>query len=98
MPSLRPRNRYQSIFDTIRDPHQSNREIAPPEIFKNIVNAPITFLVVRYNKLQSFCLLRNFQLVAALIPFINVSRNGYEIIRQAKRVGDWCRFSILVKQ
>jgi len=27
----------------------------PPKIFKNIFKAPITFLVVRCNKLQSFC-------------------------------------------
>lgn len=28
----------------------------PPEIFKDIVEAPVSVLVVRYNKLKSFCL------------------------------------------
>jgi len=47
----------------------------PLEILKSIVKAPISFLVFKYNKLQSICLPR--KLVATLgmpVHFVNVHK------------------------
>jgi len=53
---------------------EGNGQLPSPEIFKNIVKAPISFLVVRYNKLNHF--LPKFQLVVAREPLVLVARSS----------------------